>query len=105
MYGYGKTKRRYRKVHGGLTEEQENVFLKKKQQAVRSEAMNIGSEAKLEKSPALEGVGTGTRKPKVSVFQERQSEVARAERLGEAPPPAGGKRRRHSKRKTHRRRK
>jgi hypothetical protein len=105
MYGYGKTKRRHRRLRGGLTKEQETAFLEKKQEADRSEAENIGSIAQLEKSPAVEGVGTGTKKPKVSLFQERQTEVARAESQGTKPPPAGGKRRRHSRRKTHRRRK
>jgi hypothetical protein len=104
MYRYGGTKRRRPRHRGGLTKEQETEFLRKKQEADRNEAENIGSMAMLEKSPAVEGVGTGTKKPKVSVFQERQTEVARAQSQGKEPPPAGGRRRRHSKRKTHRRR-
>jgi hypothetical protein len=101
MVNYGGTRRRHRK-RGGLAKEAEDSFLKNKQAADREEALSVGSKAMLEKSPALEGVGTGTKKPKVSPFQQRQTEVALAEREGKEPPPAGGRRRRH--RKTHRRR-
>jgi hypothetical protein len=105
MLGYGGTKRRkHRKVRGGLTKEEETDFLAKKQAADREEALTVGSKAMHEKSPAVEGTGTGTKKPKVSAFQQRQTEVARAESEGKEPPPAGGRRRRHSRRKTHRRR-
>jgi hypothetical protein len=105
MLGYGGTRRRkHRKVRGGLTPEEETGFLKNKQAADRAEASAVGSKAMHERSPAVEGTGTATKKPKVSPFQQRQTEVARAESEGKEPPPAGGKRRRHSKRKTHRRR-
>jgi len=102
MYGYGTKRRKHKHKRGGLETQAENKFLEGKQASDRKEAMNVGSKAMRGRSPSVEGTGTGTKEVKRNLFQERQTEVARAEHEGKEPPPAGGRRR--SRRKTHRRR-
>lgn len=102
MKYYGGTKRR-RHRRGGLTltREQETNFLKKKQQADREEALHVGEKSLLDKAPAIEAEGKGTR-----VFDphdpghaatEQTSARARAE-------SRGGRTRKRKHRKTRHRR-
>lgn len=96
------TRRRHRKLRGGLTRDEETAFLKKKQESDRQEALHIGEKALHEKSPAVEGVGTGTRAfdPHESghANTEQTSARARAESRG------GRRTRKRKHRKTRHRR-
>ena len=94
------TRRRHRKLRGGLTRDEETAFLKKKQQADREEALHVGEKALHEKSPAVEGVGTGTRRfdPHEPGHANTEHESARARAA------SAGRRRRSRRRHTRRRR-
>ncbi len=99
MYSYGGTKRRHRR--GGLDKSSEDSFLKKDAEKRRAELIGLGDRLS-QPAQVLEGVGTETKKSKVSLFQQRQTELARAKREGKEPPSAGGRRRRRKTRR-HRR--
>jgi hypothetical protein len=101
MRYYGGTRRRYRRGGLTLTRDQETAFLKKKQQADREEALHVGDKSLLDKAPAIESVGTGTRAfdphDPGHAATEHYSDRARSE-------SRGGKTRRRKHRKSRRRR-
>lgn len=102
MYKYGGTKRRHRRrIRGGLTKEQEDKFLKKKQEEDRAEASAVGEKSMYKESPFAKGEGTNEGEPKVPVnlFNERQQDLALAAHLGIDPPPISGRGRRRKTRK------
>jgi len=94
--------RRHRR-HGGMTKEEEDKFLAQKK---RERSESLGSVGDNSRKPPLvvEGVGTATKQPHRSLFQERQTEVAKAEHEGKPPPKAGRRRRSHKRKHTRRRR-
>lgn len=98
-----RTRHRRHPRRGGMSTDAENKFLEQKRRERKESLDNVGENAR--KAPdVFESIGTATKQPNRNLFQERQTELAKAEHDGKDPPKAGRRRRSHKRKHTRRRR-
>jgi len=101
--GRRRTRRRRHPRRGGMSTADENRFLERQRNERKKDLDNVGENAR--KAPVVhESSGTATKQPNINLFQQRQTELAKAEHDGKDPPKAGRRRRSHKRKHTRRRR-